>query len=104
MPDQKNSSGSTKKDCVQERLGHPSRDLGLRARGYGIGGGYERPYQKRTTPSHKPGEVYGPLPHSGYYGGGAETKRFKQGQAGFTSELSWYAHQYGEETSGTRQS
>src|SRR5215213_9546507 len=26
--------------------GHPSRNLGSRSRGFGIGGGYERPYRK----------------------------------------------------------
>src|SRR5688572_13558587 len=50
---------------------HPSRRLELRSRGYGIGGGYERPYRKeKTKKGDAEQELYGPLPHSGYYGAG----------------------------------
>ena len=79
---------------------HPSRSLVPRARGYGIGGGYETPYRGRSKPRDEQGECYGPLPHSGYYGAGSGTERFKRGQASFSSELRWYKQQYGERTSG----
>lgn len=79
---------------------HPSRSLAPRAKGYGIGGGYEKPYRKRVRPADDQGESYGPVPHSGYYGAGAGTERFERGQAGFSNELSWYGAQYGESTSG----
>ena len=79
---------------------HPSRNLRPRAKGYGIGGGYERPYRARTQASDQKGESYGPVPHSGYYGAGAGAERFEVGQAGFNKELSWYSSQYGESTSG----
>lgn len=78
---------------------HPSRSLERRARGYGIGGGYERPYRKRPATEDEPAEAYGPLPHSGYYGSGAGSERFRRGQAGYNQELSWYGPQYGEKTS-----
>jgi hypothetical protein len=80
---------------------HPSRRLELRARGYGIGGGYERPYRKdKPKPGDDKRELYGPLPHAGYYGTGTSERPFKAGQASFNEELSWYEKQYGEETSG----
>ena len=78
---------------------HPSRNLGPRARGYGIGGGYEKPYQHRLPANGGIGS-YGPLPHSGYYGAGAGSERFERGRAGFNQELPWYGPQYGENTSG----
>jgi hypothetical protein len=79
---------------------HPSRNLEPRARGYGIGGGYERPYRKQPNPIDRRSESYGPVPHSGYYGSGAASERFELGQAGYNRELSWYTLQYGEKTSG----
>jgi hypothetical protein len=79
---------------------HPSRSLGPRARGYGVGGGYEKPYRQRPLPKDHQKESYGPLPHSGYYGAGAGAERFERGHAGFNNELSWYRAQYGENTSG----
>lgn len=80
---------------------HPSRSLVSRSKGYGIGGGYERPYRKDPAPAtNQQGEPYGPIPHSGYYGAGAGVERFERGQAGFTNELGWYGAQYGEITSG----
>ena len=81
---------------------HPSRNLEPRARGYGIGGGYEKPYRKGPRPADEQGESYGPVPHSGYYGAGAGVERFERGHAGFDKELSWYRAQYGENTSGRR--
>lgn len=79
---------------------HPSRNLEPRSRGYGIGGGYEKPYRKRPRPADARDESYGPVPHSGYYGVGAESDRFERGKAGFNQELSWYTAQYGERTIG----
>src|SRR5437762_9638772 len=79
---------------------HPSRSLEPRAKGYGIGGGYERPYRKPLRPADQRSESYGPVPHSGYYGAGAGDERFERGQAGYNKELSWYGAQYGESTSG----
>jgi hypothetical protein len=81
--------------------GHPSRNLESRSRGYGIGGGYERPYRKEKPKTSENEEgLYGPLPHAGYYGSGMGSRPFKKGQAGFADELSWYSSQYGERTSG----
>lgn len=81
--------------------GHPSRNLESRSDGFGIGGGYERPYRKERpkTADNEEG-LYGPMPHAGYYGSGAGARPFKRGQAGFRDELSWYGSQYGEKTSG----
>lgn len=79
---------------------HPSRSLEPRSKGYGIGGGYERPYRKRTVPADRQSGSYGPVPHSGYYGAGSGAERFERGEAGFKKELTWYAAQYGENTSG----
>lgn len=79
---------------------HPSRSLEPRAKGYGIGGGYEKPRRKPLRPADQRRESYGPVPHSGYYGAGAGDERFERGQAGYNQELSWYAAQYGESTSG----
>lgn len=100
MSDERKSTGSLDRDCAQKRTRHPSRNLEPRSRGYGIGGGYERPYRKASSRNDVHAESYGPLPHSGYYGGGLASKRFKQGQAGFSEELSWYGPQYGTDTSG----
>jgi len=81
---------------------HPSRVLGARKNGYGIGGGYERPLKQteKVKTDNRDG-LYGPVPLSGYYGGGtADTAdtRFRMGQAGFLKELAWYRAQFGEET------
>lgn len=81
---------------------HPSRSLEPRAKGYGIGGGYERPYRKPLRHANQRSESYGPVPHSGYYGAGAGDERFERGQAGYNEELLWYGAQYGESTSGGR--
>ena len=80
---------------------HPSRHLSARARGFGIGGGYERPYRKeKPKPADSSGEMYGPLPPGGYYGTGTGARPFERGQAGFDDEMAWYRSQYGENTSG----
>jgi hypothetical protein len=78
---------------------HPSRSLKARAKGYGIGGGCEKPYRARPRPMDNEKESYGPVPHAGYYGAGAGNERFERGQAGFKDELPWYSAQYGEMTS-----
>jgi len=79
---------------------HPSRSLKPRAKGYGIGGGFEKPYRTRPRTMDHQKESYGPIPHAGYYGAGAGNERFERGQAGFRDELAWYSAQYGEMTSG----
>jgi hypothetical protein len=79
---------------------HPSRSLTSRSVGYGIGGGYERPYKKDKAKPADSNQMYGPIPHAGYYGSGAGASPFERGEAGFTDELSWYRTQYGEQTSG----
>jgi hypothetical protein len=79
---------------------HPSRSLPSRSKGYGIGGGYERSYRKGSPATNRQREIYGPIPHSGYYGVGAGVERFERGQAGYNNELAWYGSQYGERTSG----
>jgi len=99
----KDKKSTEKKRSESERFSedrHPSRNLAPRAKGYGIGGGFEKPYRKRIQTPNQQRESYGPVPHSGYYGAGAGTERFERGQAGFNKELSWYDAQYGEETSG----
>jgi hypothetical protein len=76
---------------------HPSRDLNARRKGFGIGGGYERAYRReKQSPGDSEKGLYGPLPHSGYYGTGMGERPFKKGQASFNEELSWYRSQYGE--------
>jgi hypothetical protein len=86
---------------TRKPLSHPSRSLVSRSKGYGIGGGYERPYRKGVPPAdNRQSETYGPVPHSGYYGAGAGAERFERGQAGFANEVGWYGAQYGERTSG----
>jgi hypothetical protein len=94
---------SKKRDETETRdafSNHPSRSLKPRAKGYGIGGGYEKPLRTRRGAPDQQSESYGPVPHSGYYGAGAGAERFERGQAGFKRELQWYGPQYGESTSG----
>lgn len=86
----------------EESKKHPSSSLEQRSRGFGIGGGYERPYSKDKNKSPTPAR-YGPIPHSGYYGSVDNGLRFKIGQAGFRSELPLYKGQYGVETSKKKQ-
>lgn len=93
--------GPAMKSVLIDATKHPSRVLDLRKSGYGIGGGYERPYrQKEKIRTDNTEGLYGPIPISGYYGGGTSELRFKEGQAGFRNELPWYRPQFGEETSG----
>jgi hypothetical protein len=95
------SSPAHRSSATVASRSHPSRNLGPRSKGYGIGGGYERPYRRE-----KPGQadsrkgLYGPLPHAGYYGAGLARRPFKMGQASFCDEMEWYRNQYGERTSG----
>lgn len=78
---------------------HPSRLLGMRKSGYGIGGGYERPLkQTERIKDENPEGLYAAVPIAGYYGGGTTDIRFKVGQAGFRNELKWYGPQFGEQT------
>jgi hypothetical protein len=96
-----NESRTSNSELVRNTSGHPSRLLRARKRGYGIGGGYERPYRKeRAHTGDSPTLLYGPLPHAGYYGDGTMARPFKRGQASFMNELDWYKTQYGERTSG----
>lgn len=84
-----------------DNLRHPSRNLSARAKGFGIGGGYERPYRKvKPDAADSSREMYGPLPPAGYYGTGTAARPFERGQAGFADEMLWYRSQYGETTSG----
>ena len=79
---------------------HPSRHLSARAKGFGIGGGYERPYRKEKQKPSDSNEMYGPLPPGGYYGTGVGARPFERGEAGFSGEIDWYRTQYGETTVG----
>jgi len=79
---------------------HPSRNLSARAKGFGIGGGYERPYRKEKRKPSDSMEMYGPLPPGGYYGTGVGARPFERGEAGFSEEINWYRTQYGETTAG----
>lgn len=79
---------------------HPSRNLSARAKGFGIGGGYERPYRKEKRKAEDSSEMFGPLPPGGYYGTGVGARPFERGEAGFSEELNWYGAQYGETTVG----
>ena len=79
---------------------HPATSLDARRNGFGIGGGYEKPRSKRLE--SKTSSVYGPVPHSGYYGSGSAARRFSIGQAGFTAEAPWFESQFGVNTSGDK--
>ncbi|MBI3654409.1 MAG: hypothetical protein HY231_25555 [Acidobacteria bacterium] len=78
---------------------HPSKDLDIRSQGFGVASGYEKTYNQKTNAIV---EVYGPIPHSGYYGTGIGQRPFKIGQAGFSEETSWYKNQYGELTANSK--
>ena len=85
----------------REKAAHPSKNLKVRSKGYGVAAGYEKPYKKESSPKvDELSECYGPIPHAGYYGTGTGMRPFKAGQASFNEELSWYDSQYGESTSG----
>jgi len=79
--------------------GHPSRNLGSRAKGYGVAAGYEKPLAQRKAGRESAHDIYGPLPHAGYYGSGLDSRGFERGQAGFSDELPWYHAQYGRTSS-----
>ncbi len=84
-------------DTVRREPNHPSKSLEARRKGFGIGGGYERPLRRKSEAC--PGGLYGPLPHAGYYGSGSPATRFGIGQAGFSEEAKWFEEQFGERTS-----
>ena len=85
----------------REKSAHPSKNLIVRRRGFGVAAGFEQPYKKNSLSTRdKQNECYGPMPHAGYYGTGTGLRPFKQGQASFDEELDWYGPQYGESTSG----
>ncbi len=77
---------------------HPSKSLGTRFKGFGIGGGYERPLRKGTGVVVRAGNVYGTVPPGGYYGGTEGGMPFEFGEAGFGCELGMYCKQYGLES------
>lgn len=77
---------------------HPSKNLENRSKGFGIGGGHERPIQKGIGVVVGAGNVYGTVPPCGYYGGSEGLMPFKFGQAGFGYELGLYREQYGLES------
>jgi hypothetical protein len=76
---------------------HPSKSLGSRSKGFGIGGGYERPLRKSSGVVAASGDVYGTVPPSGYYGGSGGHMPFGFGEAGFEDEIRLYFAQYGQE-------
>ncbi|HLG13774.1 MAG TPA: hypothetical protein VJH03_04500 [Blastocatellia bacterium] len=89
-------------DSVAVRVDdHPSKSPALRKRGYGIGGGMEKPRGSGSVNDTErlKGSI-GPLPHSGYFGAGESARPFKAGEARFGAEISLYGFQYGEITSG----
>jgi hypothetical protein len=93
-----NSQFST---ITKDRINHPSRNLDVRSGGFGVAAGYERPFKKEEARTiDREDDLYGPIPHSGYFGAGIGQRPFKSGQAGFSVELDWYKKQYGEKTSG----
>lgn len=102
------ASGGRKEEAAARPSGvsytkvqHPSRSLELRAKGFGVGAGYERLYNpEEQGKKDMDREPYGAISHGGYYGAGTSARRFKTGQAGFKDELLWYRKQYGEKTSG----
>ncbi|HYM00125.1 MAG TPA: hypothetical protein VEZ90_14325 [Blastocatellia bacterium] len=83
---------------------HPSHSLDQRRKGFGIGGGYEKPYRKRErSRSDSNDGPYGAIAQTGYYGAGKAAERFDVGEAGFGDEQSWYQRQFGEKTSDFNQ-
>jgi len=81
--------------------GHPSHSLVARRNGFGIGGGYERPYRQRegARSDNKKG-LYGAIAEGGHFVSGNADQRFTIGNAGFKEEQSLYKGQFGEKTSG----
>jgi hypothetical protein len=80
-------------------MDHPSKDLKARQNGFGVAAGIEKLYMKdRLYDEYCVGELYGSIPHSGYYGVGLGVRPFSREQAGYLEEISWYASQYGEKS------
>jgi hypothetical protein len=104
MEDNKTSIPTAKlleADPISSFQSHPSRSLASRKKGFGIGGGYEKPRkQGRTVTLIRSPQVYGPIPHQGYYGTTSEDIRFKEGDAGYDEEAPWFNEQYCKITSG----
>lgn len=101
MPDKRDSEDVTipKIPSVQH---HPSRSLAARRKGFGIGGGYERPYkEKEPARSDNKAGLYGAIAEGGIFTSGNAEQRFAIGQAGFRNEQSLYKDQFGEQTSGS---
>jgi hypothetical protein len=99
------AEGEVSKDeqdtLVRENTNHPSRSLPARRRGYGIGGGYEKPRTRGAQKNEQaPPGRYGAIAHGGYYGSGGGSRPFKLGQATFEDEIEWYKAQFGEDSSG----
>jgi hypothetical protein len=81
--------------------GHPSHSLAARRNGFGIGGGYERPYKhKEGSRSDNAAGLYSAIAEGGHFVSGDADQRFRIGQAGFKQEQSLYKSQFGEQTSG----
>ena len=100
MPDKRDSEDLTlpKSPSVQN---HPSRSLTARRNGFGIGGGYERPYkQRQAARADNEAAQYGAIAEGGIFASGKADQRFAIGQAGFKDEQSLYKKQFGEQTSG----
>src|ERR1044072_2649655 len=94
-------SNSQFSSITKDRINHPSRNLDARSQGFGVAAGYEKPFKKdeaRTV--DRINDLYGPIPHAGYFGAGIGLRPFKNGQASFSDEMDWYKKQYGENTSG----
>jgi len=87
------------KETIKGNLNHPSRSLDARSHGFGVAAGWERAYNREEKPLEVTKDVYGPIPHGGYYGAGIGLRPFKKKEASFSEELSWYKAQYGEKTS-----
>ena len=79
-------------------MNHPSRNLNVRSHGFGVAAGYERNYNREEKPLEVEKDIYGPIPHGGYYGAGIGLRPFKKKEATFSDELSWYKTQYGVKT------
>lgn len=94
-------SNSQFSSITKDRINHPSRNLDVRSRGFGIAAGYEKPFKKDDARTLvREADLYGPIPHAGYFGAGVGLRPFKKGQASFSEEMDWYKKQYGETTSG----
>ena len=104
MPNKRDSEDVTIPPKAPSTQHHPSRSLAARRNGFGIGGGYERPYrQKETARSDNKEALYGPIAEGGFFVSGDADQRFAIGQAGFEEEQSLYEAQFGEETSGYKE-